>query len=46
MNSNTILIVAAEPNSIFRNFFKSLKLKKYKSPIVLITSEKLLKIKC
>ena len=44
MNSNTILIVAAEPNSIFLEiFFKSLKLKKYKSPIVLITSEKLLK---
>ena len=44
MNSNKILIVAAEPNSIFLEiFFKSLKLKKYKSPIVLITSEKLLK---
>ena len=44
MNYSPILIVAGEPNSIFLEiFFKSLKLNKFKSPIILITSEKLLK---
>tara|TARA_Y100001936_G_C16057715_1_gene662132 strand:- start:383 stop:1348 length:966 start_codon:yes stop_codon:yes gene_type:complete len=44
MNYSPILIVAGEPNSVFLEiFFKSLKLNKFKSPIILITSEKLLK---
>tara|TARA_Y100000768_G_C23923649_1_gene656315 strand:- start:107 stop:1072 length:966 start_codon:yes stop_codon:yes gene_type:complete len=44
MNYSPILIVAGEPNSIFLEiFFKSIKLNKFKSPIILITSEKLLK---
>ncbi len=43
MNYKPILIVAGEPNSIFFEiFFKSFK-KKYKSPIILIGSLKLLK---
>ncbi len=45
MNYNPILIVNGEPNSIFLEiFFKSLKQKKFKSPIILISSEKLLKL--
>ena len=44
MNYKPILIVAGEPNSIFLEIFlKSLKLKKYKNPIILICSFKLLK---
>ena len=44
MNSNIILIVGGEPNSIFSEiYFKTLKLKKIKKPIVLISSEKLIK---
>ncbi len=40
-----IIIVAGEPNSIFSEiFFKSLKLKKFKSPIILIASEKIIKL--
>ena len=40
-----ILIVAGEPNSIFSEiFFKSLKIKKFKSPIILIASYKLIKL--
>ena len=40
-----IIIVAGEPNSIFLEiFFKSLKYKKYKSPLILISSLKLLKV--
>ena len=41
MNSKPILIVAGEPNSVFFEiFFKSLK--KYKSPLILIASHKIL----
>ena len=44
MNYSPILIVGGEPNSIFLEiFFKTLKFKKIKSPIILITSEKILK---
>tara|TARA_B100001564_G_C20594342_1_gene649471 strand:+ start:330 stop:1283 length:954 start_codon:yes stop_codon:yes gene_type:complete len=44
MNSKVILIVSGEPNSIFLEiFFKSLKFKKYKCPIILISSIKLVK---
>ena len=40
-----IIVVAGEPNSIFSEiFFKSLKHKKFKSPIVLIASQKLIKL--
>ena len=43
MNKEPIIIVAGEPNSIFLEiFFKSLKMHKYKSPLVIITSKKLL----
>jgi 4-hydroxythreonine-4-phosphate dehydrogenase len=43
MNYKPILIVAGEPNSIFLEvFFKSIKMYKYKSPLVLIASKKLL----
>ena len=39
-----IIIVAGEPNSIFSEiFFKALK-KKFKSPLILIASKKLLKL--
>ncbi len=45
MNYNPILIVAGEPKSIFFEIlFKSLKLKKFKSPLILICSEKILKM--
>ena len=40
-----IIVVAGEPNSIFSEiYFKSLKTKKFKSPIVLIASYKLIKL--
>ena len=40
-----ILIVAGEPNSIFSEiFFKSIKYKKYKSPIIIIASQKLIEL--
>ncbi len=43
MSYKPIIIVAGEPNSIFLEiFFKSLKLKRYKSPLILICSKKLL----
>ncbi len=43
MNYKPILIVHGEPNSVFLEiFFKSLKFKQYKSPIVLICSKKIL----
>ena len=43
MSSKPILIVAGEPNSIFLEiFFKALKYKKYKTPLILIGSYKLL----
>jgi len=42
-NYKPIIIVAGEPNSIFLEiFFKSLKFKVYKSPLILICSKKLL----
>ncbi len=45
MNYNSILIVSGEPNSIFLElYFKVLKLKKIKFPLILICSEKLLKL--
>ena len=45
MSYKPILIVAGEPNSIFLEiFFKTLKSKKIKSPIILIASHKLLKL--
>ena len=44
MNYSPILIVGGEPNSIFLEiFFKTLKFKKIKSPVILITSEEILK---
>ena len=40
-----IVIVAGEPNSIFFEiFFKSLRYKKFKSPIILIASYDLIKL--
>ena len=45
MNYKPIIIVAGEPNSIFFEIFlKSLKIKKFKSPIILIASYNLLKL--
>ena len=44
MNYKPILIVHGEPNSIFLEiFFKTLKLKKFKIPLILICSKKILK---
>jgi len=44
MNKEPIIIVAGEPNSVFlETFFKSLKIKKFRSPLILIVSKKLLK---
>ena len=44
MNYKPILLVAGEPNSIFFEiFFKSLKKNKFKSPLIIIASLKLLK---
>jgi 4-hydroxythreonine-4-phosphate dehydrogenase len=43
MNTKPILIVAGEPNSIFLEiFFKTLKKNKFKKPIIIIVSKKLL----
>ena len=45
MSYNPIIIVAGEPNSIFLEiFFKTIKYKKFKSPIILISSLKILKL--
>ena len=45
MNYKPILIVSGEPNSVFLEiFFKSLKVKKIKSPLILISSLDLLKL--
>ncbi len=45
MNFNPIIIVSGEPNSIFLEiFFKSLKQLKIKSPLILVASEKLIKL--
>ena len=44
MKNKPIILIAGEPNSIFFEiFFKSIKIKKYKSPLILICSQKLLK---
>ena len=43
MNSKPIIIVSGEPNSVFLEiFFKSMRLHKYKCPLILICSHKLL----
>ena len=45
MNCKSILIVNGEPNSVFLEiFFKATKHKKFKNPLILITSKKLLKL--
>ena len=45
MNYKPILLVSGEPNSIFFEiFFKNLKLIKIKNPLILISSNKLLKL--
>jgi len=44
MNYKPILIVHGEPNSVFLEiFFKSIRYKKFKNPLILICSQKLLK---
>ena len=44
MNYKPILIIHGEPNSVFLEiFFKSLKYKQFRNPLILICSEKLLK---
>jgi 4-hydroxythreonine-4-phosphate dehydrogenase len=44
MKNEPIIIVAGEPNSIFLEiFFKSIKIKKYKKPLILICSLQILK---
>ena len=41
-----IIIVAGEPNSIFLEiFFKSIKNKNYKKPLIIIASKKLVHLK-
>ena len=43
MNSKPILIVAGEPNSVFLEiFFKALRYKKFRSPIIIVASQNLL----
>ena len=43
MNYKPILLVAGEPNSIFLEiFFKTIQFKNFKSPLILIASEKIL----
>ena len=43
MNKEPIIIVAGEPNSVFFEiFFKSIKINKYKSPLIIIGSKELL----
>ena len=45
MNYSPILIFSGEPNSVFLEiYFKILKKKKIRSPLILISSEKLLKL--
>ena len=42
MNFNPIIVVAGGPNSIFLEiFFKAIKYKKYKNPVILIASKKI-----
>ena len=43
MKNNSILVVSGEPKSIFLEiFFKALKKKNYKSPLILICCKKIL----
>ena len=45
MKNSPILLVSGEPNSIFIEiFFKVLKLRKIKSPLILVASQNLLKL--
>ena len=45
MNIKPILLVAGEPNSVFLEiFFKVYRKKKFKSPLILIASKKVLKL--
>ena len=45
MNSKYILIINGEPNSVFSEiFFKALKREKFRNPIILISSKKILEI--
>ena len=45
MNYKPIIIVAGEPNSVFLEiFFKSIKQNNFKSPLILIASDKLVKL--
>ena len=45
MNFKPIIIVAGEPNSVFLElFFKSFKKNKFKNPLILIASQKLLEL--
>ena len=45
MKNKPIIIINGEPNSIFLEiFFKTIKYKKFKSPIILISSLKILKL--
>ena len=45
MNYKPILLVAGEPNSVFLEiFFKAIQFKNYKSPLILISSENILKL--
>ena len=45
MNYSPILMVSGEPNSIFLEiYFKILRLNKIKSPLILISSERLLRL--
>ena len=44
MNFKPILIMHGEPNSVFLEiFFKSIKFKKFKSPLILVCSQKIIK---
>ena len=43
MNYKPIILVGGEPNSVFLEiFFKSLKMHKFNSPLIIIASKKLL----
>ncbi len=43
MKNKPIILISGEPNSVFFEiFFKTLKKKKYKSPIILICSKRIL----
>ncbi len=45
MNYKPIILISGEPNSVFLEiFFKSLRYKNYKNPLILICSHKILKL--